>query len=104
MGLAEFLAFSYRRFGVRVSALCPMAVRTPLLEALAADGASAGLDGVLSADEVADAAVAGMRDERFLICPHPKASDYYAKKAAGPDKWLRQMEALQQRFTDAGEA
>jgi NAD(P)-dependent dehydrogenase (short-subunit alcohol dehydrogenase family) len=104
MGLAEFLAFSYRRFGIRVSALCPMAVRTPLLEGLAADGASAGLDGVLTADEVADAAVAGMRAERFLIFPHPRVADYYAKKAGDPDKWLRQMEALQQRFTDAGPA
>jgi NAD(P)-dependent dehydrogenase (short-subunit alcohol dehydrogenase family) len=101
MGLAEFLAFSYRRFGIRVSALCPMAVRTPLLEGLAADGASAGLDGVVTADEVADAAVAGMLAERFLILPHPRVADYYAKKAGGHDKWLRQMEALQERFTDA---
>ncbi len=103
LGLAEFLAFSYRRFGIRVSALCPMAVGTPLLEALATDGASAGLDGVLSADEVADAAIAGMRAERFLIFPHPKVADYFAKKAADHDKWLRQLEALQARFTDAGQ-
>ena len=102
MGLAEFLAFTYRRHGIRVSALCPMAVRTPLLEGLAADGASAGLDGVLTADAVAGAAVEGMRAERFLIFPHPAVADYHAKKAGGEEKWLHQMEALQQRFTDAG--
>ena len=99
MGLAEFLAFTYRRFGVRVSALCPMAVATPLLDAVAADGASAGLDGVLTADQVAEAAIAGLRAERFLICPHPMVADYYAKKAADPDRWLRHMGALQERFT-----
>jgi NAD(P)-dependent dehydrogenase (short-subunit alcohol dehydrogenase family) len=104
MGLAEFLAFSYARFGVRVSALCPMGVRTPMLEDVSADGASAGLDGLLSPAEVAAAAVAGMRDERFLIFPHPKVADYYAKKAAHHDKWLRQMVALQEQFTDAGRA
>ena len=101
MGLAEYLAFSYARYGIRVSALCPMAVRTPMLEDVSTDGASAGLDGVLSPDEVADAAVAGMRDERFLIFPHPQVADYYAKKAAHHDKWLRQMSALQEQFTDA---
>lgn len=101
MGLAEFLAFSYSRFGIRVSALCPMAVRTPMLEDISTDGASAGLDGVLSPEQVADAAIAGMRDERFLIFPHPKVADYYAKKAAHTHKWLRQMAALQEQFTDA---
>jgi NAD(P)-dependent dehydrogenase (short-subunit alcohol dehydrogenase family) len=104
MGLAEFLAFTYCRYGIRVSALCPMAVRTPLLDGLAADGASAGLDGVLSADAVAAAAIEGMRDERFLIFPHPSVADYHAKKAGGEEKWLRQMEALQRRFTNAGPA
>jgi NAD(P)-dependent dehydrogenase (short-subunit alcohol dehydrogenase family) len=102
LGLAEFLAFSYARFGIRVSALCPMAVRTPLLDDLHTDGASAGLDGVLTSEQVADAAIIGMRDERFLIFPHPKVAAYYAKKAARHDTWLRQMELLQERFTDAG--
>lgn len=101
VALAEFLAFSYRRFGVRVSALCPMGVRTPMLENLDATGASAGLDGVLGADEVAAAAIAGMREERFLILPHPKVAAYWAQKAERHDRWLAAMEALQSRFTDA---
>ena len=84
MGLAEFLAFTYRRFGIRVSALCPMAVATPLIDAVAADGASAGLDGVLTADQVADAAIAGMRAERFLICPHPRSPITTRKKPPAP--------------------
>lgn len=102
VGLAEQLAFTYRRFGIRVSALCPMAVRTPMLDATDTSGASAGLDGVLTADAVADAAIAGMREDRFLILPHPTVADYWAKKAARPDRWLSQMEKLQAQFTDAG--
>lgn len=102
VALAEFLVFSYRRFGIRVSALCPMGVRTPMLENLDATGASAGLDGLLSAEEVAAAAIAGMRDERFLILPHPNVADYWSKKVARHDRWLAAMADLQARFTDAG--
>nr|AKQ70985.1 oxidoreductase [bacterium enrichment culture] len=101
LGLAESLAFTYARFGIRVSALCPMAVRTPMVDDLDAGGASAGLDGVISVEDVAAAAVEGLRDERFLIFPHPMVRDYYAKKAAHHDKWLQRMAALQERFTDA---
>lgn len=100
VALAEFLAFTYRRFGIRVSALCPMGVRTPMLEDLDPSGASAGIDGVLSADEVATATLAGMRAENFLILPHSHVADYYAKKAARHDKWLAAMEVLQAQFTD----
>lgn len=103
VGLSEHLAFSYRRFGVRVSALCPMAVQTPMLEAVDEKGASAGLDGILSADQVAEAAIAGMREERFLILPHATVAEYWAKKAARPDRWLSQMEKLQAQFTGAGD-
>ena len=102
VGLAEFLAFTYRRYGIRVSALCPMGVRTPMLENIDESGASAGLDGVLSADEVAAAAIAGMREERFLIFPHPKVADYYLSKATRHDKWLKTMEILQAQFTNVG--
>ena len=102
VGLAEFLSFSYARYGVRVSALCPMAVQTPMLEEVHETGASAGLDGVLSADQVAEAAIVGMREERFLILPHATVGDYWVKKASRPDRWLSQMEKLQEQFTDAG--
>ena len=102
LGLAESLAFSYARFGVRVSALCPMAVRTPMVDNLGGTGASAGLDGILGVDDVAEAVIAGLREERFLIFPHPMVGDYYAKKAAHHAKWLQRMAALQDQFTNAG--
>ncbi|MBK6908325.1 MAG: SDR family oxidoreductase [Rhodocyclaceae bacterium] len=100
VALAEQLAFSYKRFGVRVSALCPMAVATPMVDQFAADGASAGLDGVLSVETVAAATLAGMRAEQFFIFPHAMVGDYFAKKAARHDKWLGAMEALQTRYAD----
>jgi NAD(P)-dependent dehydrogenase (short-subunit alcohol dehydrogenase family) len=101
LGLAESLAFTYARYGIRVSALCPMGVRTSMVDAFDASGGSAGVDGILDAEDVAEAVIAGLRDERFLIFPHAMVADYYAKKAAQPEKWLRRMAALQAQFTDA---
>ena len=98
LALAESLAFSYGRFGIRVSALCPMGVKTPLIDDVDPTGGSAGLDGLLSADAVAEAAIDGMRREAFFILPHAKVGAYYAKKASGHEKWLKQMEQLQLRF------
>jgi len=99
LGLAESLAFTYARFGIRVSALCPMAVRTQMVDTFDATGGSAGMDGILDVEDVAQAVIAGIRDERFLIFPHPMVADYYAKKAAHPEKWLRRMASLQAQFT-----
>jgi short-subunit dehydrogenase len=99
LGLAESLAFTYARFGIRVSALCPMAVRTQMVDAFDASGGSAGMDGILDVEDVSQAVIAGLRDERFLIFPHPMVADYYAKKAAQPEKWLRRMAELQTQFT-----
>ena len=50
-------------------------------------------------EEVAEAVIAGLREERFLIFPHPRVADYYAKKAAQPEKWLRRMAVLQEQFS-----
>ncbi|MFO1269213.1 MAG: SDR family oxidoreductase [Rubrivivax sp.] len=101
VALAEQLAFSYRRFGIGVSALCPMAVATPMVDQVGDDGASAGLDGVLSADTVAAAAIAGIEAGQFFIFPHAGVPEYWAKKVARHDKWLMAMETLQQRFATA---
>lgn len=100
LGLAEYLAFTYKRFGIGVSALCPMAVRTPMLENLDRTGGTAGLEGVLTTEDVVAATLQGISEERFLILPHPRVAEHYAKKAAHHDRWLAAMEGLQTQFTD----
>jgi len=52
LGLAESLAFTYGRFGIRVSALCPMAVRTPMVAAFDGTGASASLSSRIPASPI----------------------------------------------------
>jgi hypothetical protein len=48
---------------------------------------------------VADAVVEGLRDERFLILPHPEVAEFYRRRAEDTDRWLAGMRRLQARVT-----
>jgi NAD(P)-dependent dehydrogenase (short-subunit alcohol dehydrogenase family) len=99
VALAEWLSITHAEQGIKVSVLCPQAVRTNML-AGAEDGSVAGVDGVLEPAQVAEAVVAGLADERFLILPHPQVAEYFRRKATDYDRWLAGMRRLQRRFQD----
>jgi NAD(P)-dependent dehydrogenase (short-subunit alcohol dehydrogenase family) len=97
VALAEWLSINYRDQGIRVSCLCPQAVRTPMMMATVEDssGASVLASGdMIEPEEVADATVEAMREERFLILPHPEVAKYMAVKATEPERWLAGMRRL----------
>lgn len=92
LSFLEWLAIAHGDDGVVVSALCPQGVRTPML-------ARAGQEGFLWAEalepaEVAECVVAALHDEHFLILPHPEVREYFQRKAADYDRWLRGMRRL----------
>ena len=58
------------------------------------DGGSAGGDGILSAEAVADEIVRVMADEKFLVLPHPEVLTYLRGKTADYDRWLGGMQKL----------
>lgn len=96
VALAEWLSVTYGDRGIRVSALCPQGVRTPMLDGGLDAGhlgarATAAAGRVLEPEEVADAVVDGLAEERFLILPHPEVATYYARRATDPDRWLAGM-------------
>ena len=97
VGFAEWLRIAYGRRGVRVSCLCPQAVQTSMTSA--GGGGSAGLDGVLQPEQVAEEVVAAMRDERFLVLPHPEVLEYFRHKAQDYDRWIGGMQKLHARHT-----
>ena len=99
LAFAEWLAITYGDAGLRVSALCPQAVATQMTAGIDGGGV-AGVDGMLSADAVADAAWAGLAEDRFLILPHPQVADYARRRAEDHDRWIRGMQRLQSRFGD----
>jgi hypothetical protein len=54
--------------------------------------------GSVSPEEVAEAVVRGLEQERFLILPHPEVAEYFRRKADHYDRWLRGMRRLQARL------
>jgi hypothetical protein len=56
---------------------------------------------VLEPEDVADAVIAGLRDERFLILPHPEVLTFFQRKAGDYDRWLAGMRRLQRTVTGA---
>jgi NAD(P)-dependent dehydrogenase (short-subunit alcohol dehydrogenase family) len=99
VAFAEWLAIAYGDRGIRVSCLCPQGVRTPMVEeALAEGGARHVLRGAIEPEQVADAVVEGLGDERFLILPHPEVRDFVARKAGDADAWLAGMRRLRRRL------
>jgi NAD(P)-dependent dehydrogenase (short-subunit alcohol dehydrogenase family) len=97
VALAEWLAITYGDRGLRVSCLCPQLVRTEMLAAALPSAEHQGIAhlGVLEPDAVAETVVEGLREERFLILPHPEVADYFRRKAGDYDRWLAGMRRLQ---------
>jgi len=88
LALAEWISMTYGDRGIKVSALCPQGVRTKMLMQ---DPDNFLVEGSVSVEQVADAVIEGLGDERFLILPHPEVAEYFRRKSADYDRWLRGM-------------
>jgi NAD(P)-dependent dehydrogenase (short-subunit alcohol dehydrogenase family) len=99
VAFSEWLAFHNREHGIKVSVLCPMGVDTPLLmEPLKAGElgarAVAASGDIIGVDQVANAVVAAITSESFLILPHQEVATLWSGKAADIDRWLDGMVKL----------
>ena len=97
IGFAESLAISHGDDGIKVSCLCPQAVDTAMLGGT--DGGSAGLDGILSPAQVAQAVIDGLREESFLILPHEQVEQYHLNKAQNYNRWIGGMRKLRRSMS-----
>jgi NAD(P)-dependent dehydrogenase (short-subunit alcohol dehydrogenase family) len=97
VALAEWLSITHGGQGIKVSVLCPQAVRTNMILGVD-EGGVAGIDGVLEPTQVADAVIRGLAAETFLILPHPQVAEYLRRKTSDYDRWLAGMRRLQARF------
>ena len=107
VALAEWLAITHGDEGIKVSCLCPQGVNTAMLMGDANPGVTAAdvvkvAGRVLEPDEVAEAVIQGLADERFLILPHPEVAEYWRRKTDDPDRWLAGMRRLQARVRALG--
>jgi NAD(P)-dependent dehydrogenase (short-subunit alcohol dehydrogenase family) len=102
LGFAEWLAFTYRDQGIRVSCVCPGAVDTAMLRAGAggdAARASAIIGGgeVIAPSEAATRILDAVARDQFLILTHPEMQEYMVVKAQDPERWVRGMTKLWSR-------
>lgn len=96
VGLAEWLAMTYGDQGIKVSVLCPQAVRTEMTRGH--EDHVAAIDGMMEPAPVAEACVQTIRDETFLVLPHPEVLGYMRKKTENYDRWIGGMRKLNRRF------
>lgn len=96
VGLAEWLALTYGDQGIKVSVLCPQAVRTEMTRGH--EGHVAALDGMIEPAPVADACVQAIEQETFLVLPHPQVAQYMRNKTDDYDRWIKGMRKLNRRF------
>ena len=96
VAFAEFLSIRYGNKGIRVSVLCPQAVRTAMTAGQEAGVAS--VDGMIEPEEVAECVVDTMDREEFLILPHAVVRDYVKRKAGDHDRWLGGMRRLARMY------
>ena len=99
VSFAESLAITHGDHGIKVSCLCPQAVDTAMTAGTDGGGV-AGVDGMLSAEAVAEAVIQGLDAESFLILPHPEVEEYRQNKARSYERWLGGMRKLRRLFTD----
>lgn len=104
VSLGEWLSITHHHQGIRVSVLCPQAVRTNIVEnspdnvdgdAGNFEGGVASGDGVLEPADVAQLCIEAMRDERFLVLPHAEVATYAERKGTDRDRWLAGMRRFQ---------
>ena len=104
VSLGEWLSVTHHHQGIRVSVLCPQAVATNIIrnspdftgevDGELGSGVASG-DGVLTSDQVAQCCIDAIRDERFLVLPHPEVATYVQRKATDRDRWLAGMRRFQ---------
>ena len=103
VGFGEWLAISHLHQGIRVSLLCPQAVRTAMTTGQDALGgsatAAASVNGMMEPEVLAEAVIEGLREESFLILPHPEVLEYMRRKTGDYDRWIVGMNRLHQRLT-----
>lgn len=99
VAFAEWLSVTYGDRGVGVSVLCPMGVNTPMLtageEGRQATAVVSAAGAIIEPEQVADVVVDALRDERFLVLPHPEVLTFFQRKGSDYDRWLAGMRRLQ---------
>ncbi len=98
VGLAEWIALTHGDDGIKVSVLCPQAVRTEMTRGH--EDHVAAINGMMEPEPVAEICIEAIRDETFLILPHEEVREYMKNKTNDYDRWIGGMRKLNRKFGD----
>jgi len=106
VGFSESLAITHGDDGIQVCLVCPQAVATRMIgmdedtEIRDGDRGFGGndLDGILSAEYVADCILVGIQDDQFLVLPHPQVTTYFQRKADDHGRWVNGMRRYRRKL------
>ncbi|MDF3416512.1 SDR family NAD(P)-dependent oxidoreductase [Sulfitobacter sp. M57] len=98
VGLAEWIAMTHGDEGIKVSVLCPQAVRTEMTRGH--EDHVAAINGMMEPEPVAQICLDAIRDETFLILPHEEVRGYMKNKTDDYDRWIGGMRKLNRMFSD----
>jgi NAD(P)-dependent dehydrogenase (short-subunit alcohol dehydrogenase family) len=98
VALAEWLSIRYGDSGVGFSCLCPQGVRTAMTAGREEGSATRAAGGFIDTADVADAVIAALAQQRFLILPHPEVADYERRRADDRDRWLSGMRRVRAKL------
>jgi NAD(P)-dependent dehydrogenase (short-subunit alcohol dehydrogenase family) len=101
IGFAEALAITHGDDGIKVSVICPQAVATQMIGDVEGGG-PAGVDGILTPEEVAASVIKGLAEETFLILPHERVRLYMERKNSDYDRWLGGMRRFRRSVMEKG--
>jgi NAD(P)-dependent dehydrogenase (short-subunit alcohol dehydrogenase family) len=104
VAVAEWIDITYRDRGIRASCLCPQFVNTPMVTDHLDTGKLRRIAQIIEPEQVADATVDAIREERFLILPHPEVADYMRNRGTDHARWLGGMRKLQAALGGLGRA
>ncbi|WP_437206178.1 SDR family oxidoreductase [Planctomicrobium sp. SH664] len=97
VSFAEWLSVHYQKQGLKVSCVCPAGVATDFLDL--DDPVHQFLHmSAVTADQVAESVLAGIREERFLILPHPEVEEFFAYKTKDYEKWLKNFARVNEKL------
>ena len=96
VGLAEWLAITYGDRGIKVSVLCPAAVKTPIIA-----GIRSLEDTAISTDELSDITMDAITAERFMILTHDFVRELFAVKGNDYERYIELMQEQRTNYLQA---
>jgi len=96
VAFSEWLAISYGDRGLKVSVLCPQAVRTAMTAG--SGGGVAAVNGMIEPEALCDTLINSLNIEEFLVLPHPEVKTYMQRKSHDYDRWINGMRRLHAQY------